>query len=93
MNCELAYLVIDLQILGRKNKRPWLHVYFNLALAQDAAEEEHLSRHPNKYPVPSLERTDGAHQVSAQAPVAVQWGQGDHVAVAIGKTGLTLCQI
>jgi len=52
-NCEIAYWVIDLQILSSKNRKPWLHVHFNLALAQDTAEEEHPSRHPNKKPVPT----------------------------------------
>lgn len=54
MNCGIAYLVTDLQILGPKTMRPWLHNRFNLALAQVAAEEEPPSRHPNKFPVPIL---------------------------------------
>ncbi|KAJ7402683.1 hypothetical protein BTVI_84201 [Pitangus sulphuratus] len=53
MNCEMAILVIDLQILGPKNMKPWLHIHFNLALPQNAAEEEHPSRDPNKHPVPT----------------------------------------
>lgn len=89
MNCEIAYLVIDLQILGPKNMRPWLHIHFNLALAQAAAEDEHPSGHPNR----ALERPDRPYQVAAKVPVSAPWSQGDRVAVAIGKTGLNLCQI
>lgn len=49
----MAYLVIDLQILGPKNMKPWLHTHFNLALAQDAAGEEHPPRQAEQPPVPA----------------------------------------
>lgn len=49
MSFEVFNFVIDLQILGPKKKRSWLHVHFNLALAQDAAGDMHLPRHLNKY--------------------------------------------
>lgn len=93
MNCEIAYFLIDLQILGPKNMRPWLHIHFNLALAQAGAEEEHPSDIQTSIPFPALERPDTVYQVAAKVLVSAPWSQGDCVAVAIGKTGLNLCQI
>lgn len=52
INCEMPYLVMDLQILGPKKVKPWLHIHFHLALAQDVAEEEHPPRHPDQLPFP-----------------------------------------
>lgn len=37
--------------------------------------------------------TDAAHYMAAQVLVSVQWSQGDHVALATGKTRLILCRI
>lgn len=48
----MAYLVIDLQILGLMNMKPWVHIDFNLALVQDAAGEEDPTRHPEQPPIP-----------------------------------------
>lgn len=60
----MAYLVIDLQILGPKNMKPWLHLHFDLALAQDAAGEEHPSRHAEQPPtaVPLVQLTQRLHK-------------------------------
>lgn len=48
----MPYLVMDLQILGPKKVKPWLHIHFHLALSQDVAEEEHPPRHPDQLPFP-----------------------------------------